>query len=295
MVDLGYVYNRSAANLRSSQSNTVGLIIPDIANPVYSDLLAGVEEVLDPLGKVVFVADTNELFDRQSHFLLRMLEMRVDGLIISMVAGTAPAVLTSYVRQGVPLVQVLRMNDEAPFDYAGINNRLGARRAAEHLLELGHQRLAFVGSAVSPSVNKDRYQGFCEAVEKHGYAAAAMPVITCRHSYGDAAAAAKQLLALASPPTALVCYNDIIAFGATLALYELGLVPGQNVSVIGFDDIEAAASWRPPLTTMSIGARLIGRQAAELLAQRMKDPDLPIRNLITEAVLQKRESCAAPK
>lgn len=294
MVDLGYVYNRSAANLRSSQSNTVGLIIPDIANPVYSDLLAGVEEVLDPLGKVVFVADTNELFERQSHYLLRMLEMRVDGLIISMVAGTSPAVLAPYVRQRVPLVQVLRMNDDAAFDYAGINNQLGARRAVEYLLELGHRRLAFIGSSISP-VNDERYRGFCEAVEKRGYAPAAMPTIACRHSHGAAASAAKQLLALASPPTALVCYNDIIAFGATLGLYELGLVPGQDVSVIGFDDIEAAASWRPPLTTMSIGARLIGRQAAELLAQRMKDPDLPVRSLVTEAVLQKRESCAPPK
>ena len=295
MAEVGYVYNRSAANLRSSQSNTVGLIIPDIANPVYADLLTGIEDVLDPLGKVVFVADTNELFERQSRFLLRMLEMRVDGLIISTVSGTSPDVLTPYAREGVPVVQVLRMMDGAPFDYAGINNRLGSRRAAEHLLGLGHQRLAFIGSSISPSVNEERYQGFCEAVEARGLLPEAMPAITCRHSYGDAALATKTLLAKPLPPTALVCFNDVIAFGATLGLYELGLVPGHDVSVIGFDDIEGAASWRPPLATMSIEARLIGRQAATFLAQRMQNHDLPVRSLVSEAVLKERESSSVPK
>ena len=295
MAEVGYVYNRSAANLRSSQSNTVGLIIPDIANPVYADLLTGIEDVLDPLGKVVFVADTNELFERQSRFLLRMLEMRVDGLIISTVSGTSPDVLTPYAREGVPVVQVLRMMDGAPFDYAGINNRLGSRRAAEHLLGLGHQRLAFIGSSISPSVNEERYQGFCEAVEACALLPEAMPAITCRHSYGDAALATKTLLAKPLPPTALVCFNDVIAFGATLGLYELGLVPGHDVSVIGFDDIEGAASWRPPLATMSIEARLIGRQAATFLAQRMQNHDLPVRSLVSEAVLKERESSSVPK
>lgn len=222
---------------------------------------SGIEDVLDPLGKVVFVADTNELFERQSRFLLRMLEMRVDGLIISTVAGTSPDVLIPYVRERVPVVQVLRMMDGAPFDHAGINNRLGLRRAAEHLLDLGHRCLAFLGSSISPSVNDERYQGFCEAITARGLSPETMHTIVCRHSYGDAALATKALLAKSLPPTALVCFNDVIAFGATLGLYELGLVPGYDVSVIGFDDIEGAASWRPPLATMSIEARLIGRQS----------------------------------
>ena len=88
MAKVGYIYNRSAANLRSSLTNTVGLIIPDISNSIYSDLLAGVEDILTPLGKTVFVAGTNESMERQAHLLKRMLEMRIDGLIISMVSET---------------------------------------------------------------------------------------------------------------------------------------------------------------------------------------------------------------
>jgi LacI family transcriptional regulator len=294
MAELSYVYNRSAANLRSSKSNTVGLIIPDLANPIYSDLLKGIEDVLDPLGKVVLVADSHELLERQSRFLLRLLEMRVDGLILSAVCCTPPDGLTPYSREKVPVVQVLRMTDGAPFDSAGIDNRLGSRQATDYLIALGHQRLAYIGSSLSPSVNRERYQGFCEAVQSQGLAPLSMPVLACRHSYGDGSLAAKTLLAQSSPPTALICFNDEIALGATLGLYELGLVPGQNVSVIGFGDIEAAASWRPPLATMSIDARLVGRNAGTLLAQRMENRDLPVRSLMIDAVLKKRESCGPP-
>ena len=205
MAEVDYVYNRSAANLRSSLTNTVGLIIPDIANPIYADLLAGVEAVLEPLGKAVFIADTKESIERQSHFLTRMLEMRVDGLIISTVAGTSPDSLTPYARIGKPVVQVLRRIEGAPFDYAGINNRLGTRRATEHLLALGHTRIGFIGSAISPSVNAERYRGFCEAIVAHGLVPEAMPVTTCSHAFGAAAATTKQLVTRTPAPTGLIC------------------------------------------------------------------------------------------
>ena len=295
MAEVGYIYNRSAANLRSSLTNTVGLIIPDIANPIYSDLLSGVEDVLTPHGKAVFIADTNESPERQAHFLQRMLEMRVDGLIISVVAGTKAETFAQYARIGVPIIQVLRMIEDAPLDYAGINNRLGTRRATEHLLELGHRRIGFVGSSTSPSVNQVRYQGFCDALNSHDLDPESMPVITCKHSFGAAAVASKTLISIPVPPTALICHNDLIAFGATLGLYELGLTPGQDISLIGFDDVEAAANWRPPLTTMSIEARQIGKHAGTLLANRMENINLPICSMVSEAVLKIRDTTAPPK
>ncbi len=295
MAEVDYVYNRSAANLRSSLTNTVGLIIPDIANPIYSDLLVGVEQVLEPLGKAVFIADTKESLDRQSHFLTRMLEMRVDGLIISTVAGTSAEMFTPYTRIGVPLVQVMRQIEGAPFDYAGTNNRLGTRRATEHFLALGHRRIGFIGSSVSPSVNDARYLGFCEAIRAHGLDPESMPVTTCTHGFGAAAATTKMLVTRKPSPTGLICFNDLIAFGATLGLYELGLIPGQDVSVIGFDDVEAAANWRPPLTTMSIEAQRIGNDAGTLLAKRIGNPALPICSMVSQAILKARDTSRPPR
>ena len=294
MAEVRYIYNRSAANLRSSLTNTIGLIIPDISNPIYAELLAGVEEVLTPMGKAVFIADTGESLTRQASFLLRMLEMRVDGLIISAVAETPANALDAYARTAVPVVQVLRSIKGASFDYAGIDNRQGARRVTARLLQLGHRAVAFIGSAISPSVNADRYLGFCDAFEERGLSSRAMVTTTCRHSYSAAALSAKSLISSYPALTALVCFNDIVAFGATLGLYELGLIPGESVSVTGFDDVEGAENWRPPLTTMSIEARLLGEQAGTLLAERIRNPGLPVRTIVSEAVLKERGSTAPP-
>ena len=295
MQEIGYVYNRSAANLRSSLTQTVGLVIPDIANPIYSDLLAGIEDILTPLGKAVFIADTNESLERQNHFLQRMLEMRVDGLIISTVSGTPVTCFAPYQRIGIPIVQVLRKLPGAALDYAGTDNRRGAFEAAAHLLNLGHRRLAYIGSAVSPSVNRERFQGICDALLVHGVDTGGLPTLTSSHGFGDAAQATRNLLAEHPEVTGILCYNDLIALGATLGLNELGLNPGRDISLVGFDNIDAASNWRPPLTTMSIEARTIGRNAGTLLSSRLENPDAPAQDQVTEARLIARSTSAPPR
>jgi LacI family transcriptional regulator len=276
MAEVGYVYNRSAANLRSSRTDTIGLVIPEIANPVYAEILQGIEKCMAPLGKQVVMASTSESLEVQDRILQRMLEMRVDGLIISAATGSAPSTFDACIRAGVPVVQVLRSVDSARLDYAGTDNRAGAGRATRHLLSLGHTRLAFLGSSVATSVSHDRYLGYCDALQEKGL--------------GDAAAAAHRLLSSANPPTALVCFNDIVAFGVTMALYERGQEPGRDVSVIGFDNIEWAENWRPALSTMSISALEIGRHAGELLSRRLQDKEEAPQRMISEATLIERRS-----
>ena len=134
-----------------------------------------------------------------------------------------------------------------------------------------------------------------EQRKMYGLVPEAMPVTTCSHAFGAAAATTKQLVTRTPAPTGLICFNDLIAFGATLGLYELGLVPGQDVSVIGFDNIEAAANWRPPLSTMSIEAELIGNHAGALLAKRIGNAELPVCSLLSEAILKARETTAPPR
>jgi len=288
----GYIYNRTAASLRSSRTNTVGLIVPEISNPIYGDILAGIEAALEPLGKLVFLASTGESLTRQNHFLQRMLEIKVDGLILSGATGTTASAVELCLAASVPVVQVLRQFDSVDLDYAGTDNPRGFQSATEHLLQLGHRRIAYLGSAVAVSVSSERENGYRRALTAAGIEPDERYVLSCPPRYNDAARAALTLLRLEAPPTAIVCFNDVIACGATLGIYELGLEPGKQVSVIGFDDIETAGSWRPALTSMSIGAREIGHDAGTLLAERIAGSRTERKVVLSEAKLVERNSCA---
>ncbi|HTH61105.1 MAG TPA: LacI family DNA-binding transcriptional regulator [Paraburkholderia sp.] len=294
MRECGYIYNRTAANLRSSRTNTVGLIVPEISNPIYADILAGIEASLEPLGKFVLLASTGESLERQDHFLQRMLEIQVDGLILSGATGTGVDAVEACVAAGVPIVQVLRQFDTTSLDYAGTDNLRGVHSATQYLVRLGHRRIAYLGSSVALTVNADREAGYALALRDDGVAPDPQLVATCPPRYNDAARAALSLLRLDSPPTAIVCFNDVIACGATLGIYELGLEPGRHVSVVGFDDIEAAANWRPAMTSMSIRAREIGEHAGALLAERIDGSRTERKMVLSEAKLVERDSCAPP-
>lgn len=294
MRECGYIYNRTAANLRSSRTNTVGLIVPEITNPVYGEILAGIEASLEPLGKFVLLASTGESLERQDHFLQRMLEIQVDGLILSGATGTPANAIDPCTAAGVPVVQVLRQFDAAALDYAGTDNLRGVQTATDYLLRLGHRRIAYLGSSVALTVNADRVAGYTRALRAEGITPDPQLVLACPPRYNDAAHAALALLRLERPPTAIVCFNDVIACGATLGIYGLGLEPGKQVSVVGFDDIEAAANWRPALTSMSIRAREIGHDAGTLLAERIDGKRTERKVVLSEAKLVERNSCAPP-
>lgn len=294
MAAVDYVYNRGAAALRSSRSQLVGLVLPDLSNPVFAELVIGVESALDASGHHVFVAHSGESLSRQAELLQHMLEMRVDGLIISAATGTMPDALSAYHRSRTPVVQVLRRFDMDRLDYAGTENRTGVQRATEHLLALGHRRIAFLGSAVATSVNRERFEGYAHALQAANLAADPAYTVACAPHLDDAARATHSLLDLPAAPTALVCFSDVIAFGATLGLYQRGLEPGRDVSVIGFDDIPWSQNWRPALTSMAIAPRHIGHAAGLLLQRRLGDPDAVLESSISDAVLMQRASTGPP-
>ncbi len=292
MAAVGYVYHRGAANLRSSRSGLVGLVLPDLANPVFAEVIAGVEATLGSSDQHVFIAHSAESLTRQDELLQRMLEMRVDGLIISAATGTSAEAFATYARNHIPVVQVLRRFAGQAYDYAGTDNRAGVCHATAHVLALGHQRIAFLGSAGATSVSQERLSGYTQALQQAQLPVDPALIASCAPDLDGAAAATFALLDGPQPPTAIVCFSDVIAFGVTLALYQRGLEPGRDVSVMGFDDVPWARSWRPGLSTMAIDPRQIGCDAAHLLQQRLAAPDLPPQSRIREAVLVARASTA---
>ena len=287
---LGYVYDRAAANLRARLTHTVGLVICEITNPFYAALAAGVDNALDQAGWVAFVANTSESPERQSRFIARMREHRVDGILLAPAEGTSPSSINELGRQGLPVVQMLRRVGQRNGDYVSADFRLGMALAAEHLIRLGHRRIAFIGGGRRVTPARDRAEAFREILPRFGLPVG--PIVKCMPTREGGASAIEELFRTkAAAPTAVLCHNDLCALGAMLGLVDRGLVPGRDVAVIGFDNIPEAAMHRPALTTVAIGAREIGEEAARLLLRRIKSPEASSESIVLPPKLIIRSSC----
>ena len=287
---LGYVYHRAAANLRTRLTHTVGLVICEITNPFYAELAAGIDDALDRAGWVAFVANTAESPARQGRFIARMREHRVDGILLAAAEGTAPRAIDELRKHGVPVVQMLRRLGRQNADHVSADFRLGMTLAAEHLIRLGHKRIAFVGGARRVSPARDRTESFREILSRYGLPIG--PIVNCLPTREEGAAAVAQLFKdKANAPTAVLCHNDLCALGVMLGLADHGLTPGRDVAVVGFDNIPEGALHRPALTTIALGARQIGEEAANLLLRRIKSPEGAPESIILPPKLVVRSSC----
>lgn len=292
MAELGYVYNRRAANLRSGASCTLGLVLCEIITPNYSQLTAGIDEVLDAEGYVAFITNTAEDANRQRRVLVRMQEHGVDGLILVPAENTAADVLEEAHCAGLPCVMAQRRVDGFQGDYVGPDYAAGMEMVTEHLIGLGHTHIGFIGGVRRIAPLSERLAGFRRALKRHKLKAG--PIVPCAVlDRLSGYAVARDLFAGPDHPTAVVCYNDIVALGVMLALTERGLEPGVDVAVVGCDDVTEAALHRPALTTFTTDPRLVGREAARLLLRRIAAPDLPCEEIIVPPRLIIRQSCGA--
>ena len=254
---LGYVYNRGAASMRSGRSNTIGLVVSEITNPFYAELTSGIERVLEAAVLLTFLANTNEDRIRQGRFIQRMREQNADGIILSPAEGTGRREIEDLQRSRLPVVQILRQVAGTATDYVGANYRLGVELATEHLIERGHDKIAFIGAARQTSALFERLQGFHAVLDRRGLTP--NRIVPCPSSRIDAVEAVMAMMRSDTPPTALLCHNDMIAHGALGALAQLGIEAGREVAVIGFDDVAESAISRPPLTTWPLEASISAR------------------------------------
>ena len=239
---------------------------------------------------MAFLANTAELPARQDRFIERMREHRVDGLLLSPAEGTDPDLVERLQRFGLPVVQMLRRLGKRSADHVGADFRLGMTLAAEHLIRLGHKRIAFVGGGRKASPARDRAIAYRETLARYGLPLG--PVVNCPPTREEGFKAVGELLSgQPGDPTAILCFNDVCAFGVMLGLADRGLVAGRDCAVIGFDNIAEAADHRPALTTIDIGARQIGEEAAHLLLRRIKAPNGAPESVILPPRLIIRSSC----
>lgn len=293
MARLGYVYNMGAASMRATRSNTVGVIIPNLGNPFFAAMLSGIERALDEAGLIVVLANSRESAGKQETILQRMRERGVDGLILCPVAETRPALIAKAAEWRLPVVQALRYVSDSRGDYAGTDYAGGMRQAVEHLTGLGHRRIAFAAGGPVHSAYRERLAGFRAAMADHGLDAGA--VLDMPLAPDAAAAAAPALLAHPLRPTAVICFNDIMAGGIANGLSDVGTAVGSAFSVVGFDDLAEAELVRPRLTSVATFPAEIGDAAARLLLERLGAPDRPDRRVVSLTRLVLRQSTGAAR
>lgn len=269
---LGYVYNRRAAELRGQSSRTIGVVINDLMNPFFAEVLVGIERKLVDAGYIVLMAHTHEDLDRQQQLLASMREHHAAGIMLCPALGTPRSLIKQVQGWGIPLVVLVRSLGPGTYDYAGSDNERGIALATEHLIARGHRRVAFLGGR-SGAVYEQRLKGYTKALEAAGIALDPKLIVPADPSRAGGREAMAALLRIKSRVGAAVCYNDITAFGALTALGDQGLRAGTDFALVGFDNVLDAAHSNPPLTTIDIRPSELGEQAALALLSRIEHPE----------------------
>ena len=288
---VGYLYNRGAATMRGQRTRTIGLLVTEIDNPFFSELVAGAEAALDAAGYIAFLATTADSLDRQQRTLQRLREHRVDGLILCAAGDTSAEHITTLATQGMPCVQAMRQVRGSTGDFAGADNCFALEQLTEHLIRLGHRRMIFAGAAVMNSSLIQRLEGLRAALRRHGLPAPA--VLRTPATRMGGAEAAEAVWRMAEKPDVVVCCNDVVALGAIPALQRLGARVGEDIAVTGVGDVPEAANGNPPLTTVATDPRRIGQEAVRLLLRRIAHPSASAEQVILPARLVIRASCGA--
>lgn len=296
MRELGYVYNRGAATLRqtSAKSRIIGVVVNDLTNSFFAEMAVGVDVVVQSAGFVQFLANTAESVDRQQEVIASMREHGISGLVISPARATTALDLKAVTEAGIPVVTAGRYVPGAKCSSLVSDNAAGTFEAVRHLVSLGHGRIAFLGGFPDVMVFQERYRGYADGLGVAGIELREDYVIPSSASRAGGLDAIGKALRLPEPPTAAICFNDAVAFGACDGLRAQGLEAGPKFGVVGFDDVIEAKSTVPALTTVSVDPQAMGRKAAQLLLKQINAGKAEAESVTTPVRLVVRESCGAP-
>ncbi len=265
---LGYVPDTNARSLRTRKTYTIASIIPDITNPFYPEVERGLQDIADQHGYDLIVYNTDGLEEKERQCLLSVMQRRVDGVVASLFHLRVPD-LRPLLERGVPVVRLESRPQETgplPLDNLYVDSISAARDATSYLLDRGYWPLAIIASKTGPGPL--RLQGYMTALAEHGLSVEEDLVVDADFTEHGGYLAAQTLLERRKP-RAIFAANDLMAMGALLALRESGLRVPNDVAVMGFDDIPAAKLVQPPLTTVRLHQKHLGRRAAEMLFERL--------------------------
>jgi DNA-binding LacI/PurR family transcriptional regulator len=292
---MGYRPNTIARSLVTKKTHTIGVVVTTIADPFIAEVVSGIEEIANEHGYSVVLSNSNADPDREVKVVHSFHERRVDGIIVT--ASRVGALYLSMLSQlKVPIVLINNQHqDDNEYVYSvTIDNITAARAAMRHLIELGHERIGYIGDAAGFQSDTERFAGYRQALSLAGIAF--LPELV---AHGDGKPeggkqAMEKLMTLADRPTAVFCYNDMSALGALRAIHSSGLKSPDDISIIGFDDISFASYTRPLLTTIRQPKQQMGRLAMETVLKLFSGENSRT-SIKVNGELVVRESTAPPK
>lgn len=284
--ELGYIPSVAARGLKTSRSQVLGVIVRHIGDPFFAEVLHGIEEVLHAAGYSLFLAASHRDSEREKQVMQAMEERRVDGVIISS-AQISPEQLRRLSHFNVPVVLINSQPLDLPDVYAVYHDdAYGCSQILRHLLALGHRRIAYLGNEWGGQTNARRRQGYENGMRQAGLVMGCMIQGEAGTAEGGARAM-KAVLQLDVRPTAVICYNDMMAIGAIQAIQQAGLRVPDDISIIGFDNVALAAYVAPPLTTFHQPCYELGHEAATMMLRVLNNDRRPeVKTLHGELVVR---------
>lgn len=289
---LNFQPSRVAQRLRTQkgQSKLIGLVLPDIQNPFYVEVVRGVEKAVSEIGYAFIMSNFSQDEEKEKIYLNVMRSESVDGLIVAP-AHEKDKMVINLIRSGLPIVCIDRVVAKIGVDAVVVDNRQGVLEAIEYLLSLGHRRIGYISGPLQIPTYRERLKGYQQALAEHQIKIEDDLIKTGNSTHQSGCLFTRTFLRMENAPTAIFAGNNLITLGALEVLHQNKVkIPG-DISIIGFDDIYWAISLNPPLTAVSQPGFEIGRRAAEMLFHRILDPGRPHAKVVLNTQLMIRQSC----
>ncbi len=294
IIETGYSPSAAARTFRRNDSKIIVTIVPNICDPYFSDILQGIEDVAVKNGYIVLICDSNQQQKRGRSFVNLLYTRQVDGMIL--LGSVIPFNASRQEQKNLPpLIMACEYAPELELPTVHIDNLTAAFDAVNYLTKLGHKRIAELSGPKDSALCQFRHQGYQQALRRANISINNFYIHFEDFSFEAGERAMHQLLSLPSPPTAVFCHNDMMAIGAIQKAKLMGFRVPQDISVMGFDDIEFSKYCEPPLTTISQPRYEIGRQSMQMLLDQLHGNAIQSGSRLLESKLVVRQSTAPPK
>ncbi len=285
-----YIYNALAGGLSARRTATLGIIVPTITNPVFASVTKGIQDYAREKGYSILLGNTDYNEENELRLIHLFQQKRVDGVILNGPWRNAP-IIPLMKETRLPFVITWQTLRDKKVNCVAFDNFRSAYRMVEYLVALGHRRIAMIAGKFSVSERAlMRWQGYRRSLAKNKIPLDPALVIEEGYAFSDGKRAMARLLSLPEKPTAVFCGNDILAVGAIACAKENGIRVPEDVSVVGFDDMEISAYYDPPLTTMAVPAYEMGQTAARILVEEIEGKGKKPRQILLQTKLMIRGS-----